>query len=230
MGIAGTLTLGLFFAVVGLTAASLQAWLWRFPLVPDPSGRNSDGVSSAPRGWTNVHRAFGYLFATLYVALAVVMVPRLWVYTAEPEEAVPFHLALGLLIGPVLAAKILVIRRFRRLGGRLPWFGGTLCASAVVAVALVAVPAARMLVRFEPDPDGRWAAASATVQARCLQCHGATRITFQDDDLRGWRKVAAEMQRRAARAPGKRAITDREVELAAQFLAAAFPERDHGGR
>jgi mono/diheme cytochrome c family protein len=124
----------------------------------------------------------------------------------------------------VLAAKVLVIRRFQRFGHRLPWLGGALCAGAVAATALVAPAGARLLVVFEPDPGGRLAAGGAVVHGRCLQCHGPTRIAGEDEDLEGWREEIAEMQRRAARTAGVRAITDAEAELAAAFLAAALPD------
>ncbi len=227
MGLTGTLVLAGTFVAVGVVATALQAWLWRFPMVGDPSGRDPHGVSTAPRGWTNVHRALGLAFGAIYVALLAVMAPRLWRPGAVPEDLGLAHVVVGLLIGPVLAVKVLVIRRFQRYGHRLPWLGGTLCAAAVVAVALVAPAAARLLVVFEPDPGGRLAAGRAVVHGRCLQCHGPTRIAGEDEDLVGWREVTAEMQRRAARTPGIRVITDAEAELAAAFLAAALPD-EHG--
>jgi len=224
MGLVGTLALAGTFVAVGIAATALQAWLWRFPMVEDPTGRDPHGVSTAPRGWTNLHRALGLVFAAIYLVLLAVMVPRLWRHAAAPEDLGAAHVAVGLLVGPLLAAKVLVIRRFQRFGHRLPWLGGALCAGAVAATALVAPAAARLLVVFEPDPGGRLAAGRAVVHGRCLQCHGPTRIAGEGEDLEGWREEIAEMQRRAARTPGVVAITDAEAAVAAAFLAAALPD------
>lgn len=57
-----TLGLGLTFATIAVVNTALQAWLWTYPMVPDPSGADPHGKSSAPQFWTNVHRALGYAF------------------------------------------------------------------------------------------------------------------------------------------------------------------------
>lgn len=109
-----TLWLGLAFADIAVVNTALQAWLWTYPMVPDPGGSDPHGKSSAPRFWTNVHRALGYTFLAIYLVLMWVMVPRLWEYLVEFDARMIAHAALGPLIGPVLIAKIFVIRGNRR--------------------------------------------------------------------------------------------------------------------
>jgi hypothetical protein len=121
----GTIALGLVMAAIAAINASLMAWLWRFPMKPDPTGRDPNGISTAPRWGTNLHRGLGYLFVLTYAVLLIEMVPRAWEFrVATAVGAV--HGILGIFLGVVLAVKIAVIRRFRRFGNRLPWIGGTL--------------------------------------------------------------------------------------------------------
>jgi len=105
------------------------------PNGPDPTGRDPHGVSTAPRSWTNVHRALGYLFVLTYAALLFEMLPRAWEFrVATPLSVV--HGILGLLIGVILAVKIAIIRRFRRFGLWLPWLGGALAVTTLATVGL----------------------------------------------------------------------------------------------
>src|SRR4028119_1026259 len=62
MSMLSSIWLGLLMAAIAVINASLMAWLWRFPMKPDPSGRDPHGVSTAPRLWVNVHRTLGHLF------------------------------------------------------------------------------------------------------------------------------------------------------------------------
>jgi hypothetical protein len=46
-------------ALIAVVNPALMAWLWRFPMVPDPACPDSNGVSTAPRFWAYVHRGLG---------------------------------------------------------------------------------------------------------------------------------------------------------------------------
>lgn len=83
-----TLWLALLMAAIAVVNASLMAWLWRFPMRPDPTGRNPNGVSTAPRAGVNLHRVLGYVFVLAYVALLFEMVPRAWQFRVTTASAV----------------------------------------------------------------------------------------------------------------------------------------------
>ena len=51
-----TMWLGIAFVALAIGATILQAWLWSFPMVPDPGGPDPNGKSTAPRSWTMIHR------------------------------------------------------------------------------------------------------------------------------------------------------------------------------
>jgi uncharacterized membrane protein YgcG len=217
--------LGFTMAVIAMVNALLMAWLWRFPMQPDPTGRDPHGVSTAPRSWTNVHRAFGYIFALIYVVLLFEMVPRLWEFRVTSVVTV-IHAILGGIVGLLLIVKISIIRWFRRAGGWLPLLGGSLAVSAVAMNAVALVPAwiaLRPLAQLTPE----LAAGREAVAAKCFQCHGASTIISEREDARKWDRLTRKMQRFSQRIPGKEPITEPERLLAAAYLTQMLGEREH---
>lgn len=219
-----TIVLGLLMAAIAVVNASLMAWLWRFPMKPDPTGRDPHGVSTAPRFPTNVHRALGYLFVLAYLVLLFEMVPRTWEFReATPTSVV--HGVLGIAVGVLLVIKIAVIRRFQRFGHRLPWIGGSLAVTTVIVAALGIVPAWRVLRPLAPLSH-ELAQGRTVVAQKCNQCHGASTIASEREDTRKWIRITIEMQRFSRTIPGKEPITDGERILAATYLAHVLGEEE----
>jgi hypothetical protein len=219
-----TAWLALTMGLIALVNTALMAWLWRFPMVPDPSGRDPNGVSTAPRWGTNIHRLLGYLFTAAYALLLVEMIPRAWQYrTGTPLSVV--HGALGFFIGVVLIFKIVVIRRYQRFGNRLPWIGGALAALTLIVSTLGVIPAWMVLQPFTTlTPE--LAAGRRVVSAKCNQCHGASTIAGESEDAREWDHITREMQELSREIPGKSEITEDERILATAYLAHVLGEGD----
>jgi hypothetical protein len=224
MTMQSTLGIALLMASIAVVNAGLMAWLWRFPMKADPTGRNPNGVSTAPRAGVNLHRALGYVFVLAYVALLFEMVPRVWEFRVATASGV-VHGALGLLIGFLLVFKITVIRRFHSLGHRLPWIGGTLAVTTLMVAALGAVPAWKViqpLRTLSPElSQGR-----EVVVRKCNQCHGVSTIASEREDARKWDRITRRMQRFSLRIPGKDPITEPERVLAAAYLASTLAENE----
>jgi uncharacterized membrane protein len=212
-----TIWLGFLMAAIAIVNASLTAWLWRFPMKPDPTGRDPHGVSTAPRAATNLHRALGYVFVLAYAALLFEMLPRIWEFRVATAFGV-VHGALGLFVGVLLLVKIAVIRRFRQFGHRLPWIGGTLAVCTVIVAALGVVPA-WMVIRPLAPLSPELARGRDVVAAKCNQCHGASTIAAEREDARKWERITRKMQRFSRTIPCKEPITDDERLLAAAYLA-----------
>lgn len=222
MTMQNTMWLGALMAAIAIVNAGLMAWLWRFPMRPDPTGRDPNGVSTAPRVWTNVHRGLGYVFVLTYVVLLVEMVPRMWEFRVATASSV-LHGALGVLVGVLLVIKIAVIRRFQRFGNRLPWIGGALAGSTLIVAALGIVPAWIVLQPLQPlSPE--LARGRDVVARKCNQCHGASTIASEREDARKWARITREMQRFSRNIPGKQPITEEERRLATRYLAHALGE------
>jgi len=222
-----TLRLGLAVAAIAVVNAGLMAWLWRFPMAPDPTGRDPHGVSTAPRLWTNVHRGLGWVFLLACAALLTEMLPRAWEYR-ELSAAGAVHGALGLLAVALLLAKVAVVRRFRRFGDRLPLLGGSLAAATLLLAAL-AVPPAWLVLRPFASLSPELARGRDAVALRCLQCHGASTIASEREDARGWDRITREMREASLRAPGTAPISGEERALASAYLATVLPEGDDRG-
>jgi hypothetical protein len=128
--------LGIAFVVFAVVATILQAWLWSFPMVPDPGGPDPNGRSTAPRFWTQMHRLLGGLYVLIYVVLMVEMIPRLWEYQVELPARTVMHAVMGIVIGVMLVAKIAIIRWFQHFGTSLPALGLGLLAATIVLATL----------------------------------------------------------------------------------------------
>jgi mono/diheme cytochrome c family protein len=173
-----------------------------------------------------VHRALGYLFVLIYVALLFEMVPRLWEFRVSSGVAIA-HAVVGAVVGLLLIVKIAIIRRYRSAGRRLPLIGGTLAVAAVAMNAVALVPvwiALRPLAKLTPE----LAAGRDVVAAKCFQCHGASTIISEREDARKWDRLTRKMQRFSQRIPGKEAITEPERLLAAAYLTQMLGEREDG--
>lgn len=209
-------------AAIAVVNATLMAWLWRFPMQPDPTGRDPNGVSTAPRFPTNVHRVLGYVFVVTYVVLLFEMVPRTWEFRVANPVSV-LHGVLGMAVGVLLIIKIAVIRRFQRFGNRLPWIGGALAVTTVIVAALGIVPAWIVLRPLSPVPP-ELAQGRTVVSEKCNQCHGASTIAAEREDARKWTRITREMQRFSRTIPGKQPITEEERVLAAACLTYVLGE------
>lgn len=222
MSMQTTMVLGLVMTAIAVVNALLMAWLWRFPMQPDPTGRDPNGVSTAPRAGTNTHRVLGYVFVLAYAGLLTEMLPRIWEYRVATPVSV-LHGALGMFVGVVLVVKIAVIRRFRQFGNRLPWIGGTLAVSTLIVSALGIVPAWTVL-QPRASLSADLVAGRDAVSRKCNQCHGASVIAGEREDARKWARITREMQRFSRTIPGKEPISEDERILAAAYLAHTLGE------
>ncbi len=225
-GVSTNVVLGVLFVAVGLAATVLQLWLWRFPMAPDPSGVDPNGVTTAPRAWRMVHRALGYLFALVYLVLMLQMVPRLWQYDDDSWGVMAVaHAVLGALVGIVLVMKTAVLRRFQRFGKSMRPLGLSIFAMGALAVGIAARPV--LVLREPPDPGMR--DARQIVLANCAKCHGLGTVLGEGDEGGDWMEVLEEMAEQAS----KRGLADpssgRRADVAA-YLTWALGERTGRGR
>lgn len=194
------LTLGILMVGIGLVAAILQSWLWTFPMAPDPGGSDPNGVTTAPKFWRMVHRWLGYVFAMIYVVLAIQMVPRIWQF--EPEAwstGVVLHSVLGLGIGALLGTKVWILRRAQKHGKKLPLFGWGMVILSILVVGVVYRPVTNAIQR-PSFSDGAMTIAEAEIARKivlknCTQCHGLSLVAGPKDD--DWMHVLEEMAENA---------------------------------
>ncbi|QYK52056.1 MAG: hypothetical protein KF824_07265 [Fimbriimonadaceae bacterium] len=209
---------------VGVLAAVLQTWLWTFPMAPDPSGIDPNGVTTAPKLWRRVHRGMGYIFALIYLVLAIQMIPRVWNFESVAWSATTLiHSLFGLGVGALLGIKIWILRRAQRHGKKLPYFGWGMVVFSLVVMSLVYQPVREGIVRpsvsdgvmTQQDADQ----ARQIVFKNCIQCHGLSIVAGPHDD--DWMHILEEMAENAE----KRGIPDPsqgQRALIANYLAATY--------
>ena len=119
--------LGIAFVALAITAVVLQAWLWG-PRYWNPDTKKSH----APRFWVKLHRAVGWAYAAIYVAMMTQMLPRLWEYQVELPARTVVHAVAAITICVILAVKISIVRFFRHFEEAMPTLGVVILVCTVV--------------------------------------------------------------------------------------------------
>lgn len=133
-----TIALGITFVALAIVAVLLQAWLWG-PAYWDPVAKKS----LAPRPWVRLHRAVGWMYVLLYFGFLVAMVPRLWEYQVELPARTVVHATAAIVIGVIIAVKVMILRFFRHFEEAMPTLGVTLLVATIVLAAFSIPPALR---------------------------------------------------------------------------------------
>ena len=242
--------LGIAFVVFAVVATILQAWLWSFPMVPDPGGPDPNGRSTAPRFWTQMHRLLGGLYVLIYVVLMVEMIPRLWEYQVELPARTVMHAVMGIVIGVMLVAKISIIRWFQHFGTSLPALGlGLLAATIVLATLSIpfavrahdfgAITTAENVERVKrvlndiPWEDATkervdalvtadaFAAGQRVLAGKCTDCHDIRTILQRPRSGEGWYDVVVRMAKKPTLGEP---ISAQDIAEVTSFLVAITPD------
>lgn len=99
----------ILFVALATAATFLMYYLWGFPFDKEKLR------STAPRPLLILHRALGYLYLAIYLAMMWQMVPRMWSYQVELPARTVAHLLLGMGIGAALFVKIAIVRLFKHM-------------------------------------------------------------------------------------------------------------------
>jgi ferredoxin-NADP reductase len=147
-----SIALGLAFVLIG----GLNVWL----MFESMSRLRSAQASSRMLA---LHRAGGYLFIALFCVMGSVMIARLRDGAGEASPTVTVHLALAMVLSPLLFLKVLIARYYKSQHGLLMPIGLTIF---VLAFALVASAVAPHLARA-PGVGAGWKSI-AVVSLVCL--------------------------------------------------------------
>jgi ferredoxin-NADP reductase len=194
----------LFLALAFLLLGAINVWLVLEANTRVKAARASSRMLA-------LHRIGGYLFIALFCAMSYFMVARLQNTTAENSPAVTLHLALALILSPLMFVKVLIARYYKSHYTMLMPLGLTIFVLAFVLIAGMAGP--RLIrtshvqqVRLDPTTAPvliDLPQASALMQKRCGKCHNLDRIykTVQSRDE--WRTTVMRMVDYATGSPGE---------------------------
>ena len=241
--------LGLLFVILAVAATIIQAWLWSFPMEPDPGGPDPNGKSTAPKVWTLAHRLMGALFCIIYVFMMWHMVPRLWEYQMELPARTVMHACVAIILGVLLVTKISIIRWFQHFGKALPALGlGVLTCTIILAMlslpfafrahgmlAEVYTPKNLSRVKMilsgldvppEYTPELLTAEESLlegreVLTRQCAVCHDMRTILVKPRTGKAWQKIVRRMAEKPNLGPK---IEEREVHTVTAYLVAISPD------
>ncbi|MCP4401209.1 MAG: hypothetical protein GY801_28415 [bacterium] len=184
-----TSLLGALFTLVGAGATVLM-----LELRGNPKDKESN------QRLVRTHRVLGYMFVVIFLIMTVLMIDKAGSYQEELSPRAILHIALGLLLVPLLIIKISIVRRFKRLGSHLLGFG---IALFLISFVLNGVSAGhyflhRSDIRYvslsERDAGvmdvelGRW-----LVTQKCVKCHSLERTFRSFKSEKGWTNTINRM-------------------------------------
>jgi ferredoxin-NADP reductase len=187
-----SLVLGFVFVLVG----GVNVWL-----VLEAWSRVK--ATSASSRMLELHRIGGYLFIALFCVMAYFMVARLRSGGVDSSAIVTIHLALAMILSPLLFIKVLIARYYKNQHGLLMPIGITIFVLAFVLIASTAGPYLARTSRIEQvsiDPAHIPSAAidlnqaSDLMQRRCSKCHNLDRVVGARKDAQGWIDTVGRMR------------------------------------
>src|SRR5215467_1759023 len=207
-----SLVLGLAFVLVG----GINVWL-----VLEAWSRVK--AANASSRMLTLHRIGGYLFIALFCVMTYFMVARLRSVGADMSATVTIHLALAMILSPLLFIKVLIARYYRNQHGLLMPIGLTIFVLAFVLIASTAGPYLARATKIEQvsiDPAHTPSVtidvnqASDLMQRRCSKCHTLDRVVGARKDAQGW--VATVNRMRMITGAG---ISDADARTIISYLA-----------
>ncbi len=147
-----------------------------------------------------LHRIMGYGFVAVFVFMVVVMIQKAGAYQEELSVRVVVHVALGLVLLPLVAVKILLVRRQHALTGHLAVLGVALFCIAFVLNGLTAghyllhqSDLRYITVTDIDEPVLRADIGQAVLFKKCGKCHTFERVFRATKTQEGWTQTVNRM-------------------------------------
>jgi ferredoxin-NADP reductase len=210
-----SIALGLAFVLVG----GINVWL-----VLEAWSRVKAAKVSARM--LELHRIGGYVFIALFCVMSFFMIARIRNGGGDASPTVTLHLALAMVLSPLLFIKIVIARYYKNQHGLLMPIGLTIFVLAFVLVASTAGPyLTRVSKREEVSLDhGRVPPvtidlnqASDLMEKRCSKCHNLDRVVGVRKDAEGWLTTVERM-----RARPDAGISETDAHLIVSYLASQY--------
>ncbi|HYL35626.1 MAG TPA: photosystem P840 reaction-center cytochrome c-551, partial [Bryobacteraceae bacterium] len=150
-----------------------------------------------------MHRMGGYLFIALFCVMTYFMVARWRDGGGDSSATVTIHLALAMILSPLLFIKVLIARYYKNQHGLLMPIGLTIFVLAFVLIASTAGPYLARVSRIErvsidpahvPPVTIDLNQASDLMQKRCSKCHTLDRVVGARKDAPGWLATVDRMR------------------------------------
>src|SRR6516165_10324892 len=192
LSISTSIALGFAFIVLG----AINVWLALESWAGVKAARTSSRMLT-------LHRIGGYIFIGLFCVTGYFMVARLRSGGADTSPTVNIHLALAMILSPLLFIKVLIARYYKNQQGLLMPIGLTIFVLAFVLIASTTGPYLARTSKVEqvsidpgkvPPVEIDLNQASELVQKRCSKCHNLDRVVGARKDARGWLATVSRMR------------------------------------
>jgi ferredoxin-NADP reductase len=179
-----------------------------------------------------LHRIGGYLFIALFCVMTYFMAARLRGGGVDSSATVTIHLALAMILSPLLFIKVLIARYYKNQHSLLMPIGLTIFVLAFVLVASTAGPylmRTSKIERVSIDPARMppvaidMNMASDLTQKRCSKCHNLDRVVGARKDAQGWVATVDRMRQ----IPGA-GISEADAQIIVSYLASQAQAKGSG--
>jgi ferredoxin-NADP reductase len=210
-----SIALGLAFVLVGGINVCLVLEAW-----------SRVRAAKASALMLTLHRIGGYVFIALFCVMSFFMIARLRNGGGDVSPTVTLHLALAMVLSPLLFIKVLIARYYKNQYSLLLPLGLTIFVLAFVLVASTAGPyLTRVTKREEVSIDpGRVPPvtidlnqASDLMEKRCSKCHNLDRVVGVRKDAKSWLTTVDRM-----RARPDAGISETDARLIVSYLASQY--------
>ena len=163
-------------------------------------GRNEPAGHQKFLRWA--HRITGYIFIILYLFICVVMLRRLTVNSAALSANDALHAYFGIVIFPMIVAKICIVRFYKKYCNRLPIYGMIIMTAVYMTVTLSAgyyvLSMAKSQYVFLLD-KGRLVKVNINigrkvVRQKCSTCHSLERVYAYVKTEADWQNYVMRMR------------------------------------
>src|SRR6201981_308034 len=214
-----SIVLGIAFVVLG----GINVWL-----VLEAWSRVKAAKVSARM--LTLHRIGGYLFIALFCVMTYYMLSRLS-SGGDNSASVTLHMALAMILAPLLFIKVLVARFYKNQHNLLMPLGLTIFVLSFVLIASTAGPYLTRRSKIERVSINSAAQVSPAaidmnlvsdlMQKRCSKCHNLDRVVGARKDARGWLATVNRMRTM----PGAD-ISETDAQMIVGYLTAQSLSRD----
>jgi ferredoxin-NADP reductase/mono/diheme cytochrome c family protein len=180
-----------------------------------------------------LHRIGGYLFIGLFCVMTYYMLARLG-NGGDNSGSVMLHMALAMILSPLLLIKVLVARYYNNQQNLLMPIGLTIFVLSFVLIASTAAPYLARPSKIErvainPEVQAQPVAidmnlASDLMQKRCSKCHNLDRVVGARKDAPGWIRTVEQM-----RAMPGAGISGTDAQMIVSYLVSQNPVQESGG-
>jgi ferredoxin-NADP reductase len=214
-----TILLGLAFVLLG----GINIWL-----VLESWSRVKAAKATAQM--LTLHRIGGYMFIALFCVMTYFMIARIRNEGGDISPTVTLHVALAMVLSPLLFIKVLIARYYQNQHGLLMPIGLAIFVLAFVLVASTGGPYLVRVAKTEevsidparvPPVTIDLNRASDLMQKRCSKCHNLDRVVGARKDAQGWLATVDRM-----RARPDAGISERDARLIVSYLASQYRLED----